>query len=281
MGTSAILSAWLQRREAAGAAVPHHFVHRQVIDWDQPERIAASLAAQIEAMFPALRDPEARPEGRLLELLVRVSRHLGAAGRLVILVDGLDETRAEPGDNPLPRFLPHEVPVGIRILCATRPTYPHLGWIEARSPAGRVDLDDGTWAASNEAVVRGFWDAVGPGYQRRARRRRDRSGSARRRGQAGRSRVAPASSPSTAVVIGLGLDVAAGAAAVLGEREPSAAARGASPAAAAYEASAATAPVARRCAASSTSQRGRPSPTGDSQPSPARAVTASAGTRAR
>jgi hypothetical protein len=39
MGKSAILSKWLDRREAAGAAVPHHFVRRQVIDWDQPERV--------------------------------------------------------------------------------------------------------------------------------------------------------------------------------------------------------------------------------------------------
>ena len=57
MGKSAILSKWLDRREAAGAAVPHHFVRRQVIDWEQPERIAASLAAQIEAMFPEQRLP--------------------------------------------------------------------------------------------------------------------------------------------------------------------------------------------------------------------------------
>jgi hypothetical protein len=164
MGKSAILSKWLDRREAAGAAVPHHFVRRQVIDWGQPERIAASLAAQIEAMFPEQRDAQAKPEGRLPELLGRVSKHLGA-GRLVIVVDGLDETRAEPGENPLPRFLPHVVPAGIRILCATRPTYPHLGWIEARSPARRVNLDDAQWALSNEALVRGFWEAVGSDYQ--------------------------------------------------------------------------------------------------------------------
>jgi len=94
-----------------------------------------------------------------------VSKQLGASGRLVVVVDGLDETRAEPGENPLPRFLPHVVPAGIRILCATRPTYPHLGWIEARSPARRVNLDDDRWASSNEAVVRGFWEAVGPDYQ--------------------------------------------------------------------------------------------------------------------
>ncbi len=165
MGKSAVLSAWLLRREAAGAAVPHHFVRRQVIDWDQPERIAASLAARIEVMFPELRDPAARPEGRLIELLGRVSKRLGPSGDLVVLVDGLDETRAEPGDNPLPRFLPHEVPAGIRLLCAMRPTYPHLSWIEARSPARRIDLDDRRWAASNAAVVRGFWEAVATEYK--------------------------------------------------------------------------------------------------------------------
>jgi WD40 repeat protein/nucleoside phosphorylase len=165
MGKSAVLSAWLARREAAQAQVPHHFVRRQVVDWDRPERIAASLAAQIEAMFADLRDDKATPEGRLPELLGRVSKRLGTPGRLVIVVDGLDEARAEPGENPLPRFLPHVVPAGIRILCATRPTYPHLGWIEARSPARRLNLDDAQWASSNEAVVRGFWGVVAPSYE--------------------------------------------------------------------------------------------------------------------
>ncbi|HWO19850.1 MAG TPA: WD40 repeat domain-containing protein, partial [Kofleriaceae bacterium] len=165
MGKSAALSAWLLRREGAGTVVPHHFVRRQVVDWDQPERIAGSLAAQIEALFPELRDPAARPEGRLIELLGLVSKRLGSSGELVVLVDGLDETRAEPGDNPLPRFLPHEVPAGIRLLCAMRPTYPHLSWIEARSPARRIDLDDRRWAASNAAVVRGYWEAVAAEYK--------------------------------------------------------------------------------------------------------------------
>ncbi|HWO25377.1 MAG TPA: AAA family ATPase [Kofleriaceae bacterium] len=164
MGKSAILAAWLLRREAAGAVVPHHFVRRQVADWDQPEVIAASIAAQIEAAYPDLCDSEAKPERRLLELLGRVSKQLGSSGRLVVVVDGLDETRAEPGDNPLPRFLPHVVPAGIRFLCATRRTYPHLGWLEARNPVRRLDLDAPRWAASNEAVVRGFWEAVASEY---------------------------------------------------------------------------------------------------------------------
>ncbi|TMQ27720.1 MAG: ATP-binding protein, partial [Deltaproteobacteria bacterium] len=164
VGKSAILSAWLARREQAGAIVPHHFIRRQVADWDQPEVIAASLAAQIEVAFPGLRDPEVKPERRLLELLGRVSRQLDPPNHLVIVVDGLDETRAEPGDNPLPRFLPHVLPAGIRLLCSTRPVHPHLSYLEARSPLRWLDLDDAAWAASNEAVVRGFWAAVAAAY---------------------------------------------------------------------------------------------------------------------
>jgi hypothetical protein len=164
MGKSAILAAWLARREDAGARVPHHLIRSQIADWDQPEVIAESLAAQTEAAFPQCRDPAAKPERRLIELLGRVSSRLDATERLVVVVDGLDETRAEPGENPLPRFLPQVVPAGIRFLCATRPTYPHLSWIEARSPR-RLDLDDARWAASNQAVVRGFWEAVAAEYE--------------------------------------------------------------------------------------------------------------------
>ena len=187
MGKSAILAAWLARHDAPGAVVPprgrrraaarrtrrrgpitlvpHHFISRQVDLWTRPEVIAASLAAQIEAAFPALRDPSASPESRLRDLLGRVSNQLTASQRLVVVVDGLDETRAEPGENPLPRFLPHAVPPGIRFLCSTRPTYPHLRWIEQRSPIRRLDLDSAQWASSNEAAVRGFWRAVGPDYR--------------------------------------------------------------------------------------------------------------------
>ncbi len=165
MGKSAVLAQWLARRQAAGAMVPHHLVRRQLANWDQPDVIAASLAAQIEARFPDLCDPGARPEARLIELLGRVSTRLGPSGDLVVMVDGLDETRAEPGENPLPRFLPPVVPDGIRILCAMRPTYPHLSWIEARNPARRIDLDDGRWASSNEAVVRELWEAAATEYQ--------------------------------------------------------------------------------------------------------------------
>ncbi len=177
MGKSAILATWLAKREAGGSAtpgpagpiattlVPHHFIRRQVADWDLPEVISASLAAQIEATFPALRDAGARPQSRLLDLLGRLSKQADATRPFVVVVDGLDETRAEPGENPLPRFLPHVVPPGIRFLCATRATYPHLRWIEQRSPVRSLDLDSPHWAASNETVVRGFWHAVAAEYR--------------------------------------------------------------------------------------------------------------------
>ncbi|HWO25713.1 MAG TPA: ATP-binding protein [Kofleriaceae bacterium] len=42
MGKSALLSAWLTRREAAGAAVPHHFIRRGEYDWDDPSKLASS-----------------------------------------------------------------------------------------------------------------------------------------------------------------------------------------------------------------------------------------------
>jgi hypothetical protein len=96
MGKSAILSAWLARRERDGAVVPYHLVRRQVADWDQPAVIAASLAAQIEAALPDCRDPAARPERRLLELLGRVSKQHGATRRLVVVVDASTRRSRSP-----------------------------------------------------------------------------------------------------------------------------------------------------------------------------------------
>jgi hypothetical protein len=96
MGTSAILSKWLDRREAAGAAVPHHFVRRQMIDWDSPSGSPPRSRRRSRRCSPAQRDARAKPEGRLPELLGRVSKHLGAWGRLVIVVDGLDRADDPP-----------------------------------------------------------------------------------------------------------------------------------------------------------------------------------------
>ncbi|WP_437616219.1 ATP-binding protein [Sorangium sp. So ce834] len=167
MGKSAILSRWLDVEEQRGHRAPHHFLRRDVMDWDRPEAVARSLSAQIEALYPAQKDPEARPESRLIELLARVSkRELVPRGeRLVLVVDGLDEARSDgAGQNPLPGFLPYALPPGVHALCASRPQYPHLGWLESRGNVRRIDLDAAEWTGSNAQACRAFWADQAPRF---------------------------------------------------------------------------------------------------------------------
>jgi hypothetical protein len=78
MGKSALLAAWLVRREEAGAPVPHHFIRRGQYDWDDPAKLVSSLVAQLEEAFPGVREPEGdsrwHPATRLGRALIRVSR---------------------------------------------------------------------------------------------------------------------------------------------------------------------------------------------------------------
>jgi hypothetical protein len=161
MGKSAILAAWLARREAAGAVVPHHFIRRGFYGWDEPPKIVRSLAAQIEVCYPAQCNLDTPPESRLVDLLSRVSaRELVPRGeRLVLLLDGLDEYDAPPGSHdPLAAFLPHALPRGIRFLCASRPRHPYLDALAARGgELVRLDLDDRLAASDNDATVLAFW----------------------------------------------------------------------------------------------------------------------------
>jgi hypothetical protein len=145
MGKSALLTTWLSRREEQGHRVPHHLLRRGVEDWDQPEVVKSNLAAQVEALFPEQKDPEARPVTRLRELLQRVSKQVlvPRQERLVLVVDGLDEVDAGAEDyNPLQRFLPHVLPPGVWMLCASRPMYPYLSWLESLDGVRTMDLDD-------------------------------------------------------------------------------------------------------------------------------------------
>src|SRR5512147_99153 len=113
MGKSALLAAWLARREAAGDVVPHHFIRRGEYDWDDPAKLAGSLVAQIEERFPQQRESEAdariHPAARLEAALRRVSENVLAprGERLVVLIDGLDEydpPASAPGRDPLAAF---------------------------------------------------------------------------------------------------------------------------------------------------------------------------------
>ncbi|WP_257461977.1 SIR2 family protein [Archangium lipolyticum] len=168
IGKSALLAEWIKRREQAGLPVPpHHFLRRGVDDWDRPEVVKRNLAAQVEMLYPELATPDARPESRLRELLQRISAKVlvPRQERLVLVVDGLDEVEEDSeGTNPLPRFLPHVLPPGVKVLCASRPTYPYLSWLEARESLRTIDLNGERWAGSNKKVVRQYWEHMAPGF---------------------------------------------------------------------------------------------------------------------
>ncbi|HEX2691618.1 MAG TPA: AAA family ATPase, partial [Kofleriaceae bacterium] len=171
IGKSALLAAWLARREKAGAAVPHHFIRRGAYDWDDPAKLVGSLVAQIEARFPELDEPDAdprmHPAARLDAALRRVSENeLTPRGeRLVVLIDGLDEydpPAGSPARDPLAAFLPHALPRGVSLVCASRHRHPYVDMLATRG-AVQLDLDnEGDFAADNEATVRAWWEQVAP-----------------------------------------------------------------------------------------------------------------------
>src|SRR6185436_785753 len=152
MGKSALLAAWLRHREAAGAIVPHHFIRRGEYDWDVPAKLVGSLVAQLEERFPELREPDAdarkHPAARLAAVLARVSANelVPRGERLVVLIDGLDEydpPAGTPASDPLAAFLPHALPRGVSLLCASRPRHPYVSSLEARDgELVQIDLDD-------------------------------------------------------------------------------------------------------------------------------------------
>jgi hypothetical protein len=172
MGKSAMLAAWLARREAAGAVVPHHFIRRGEYDWDDPAKLVGSLVAQIEGRFPGQRepvaDPREHPAARLLGTLMRISTNdlMPRGDRLVMLIDGLDEydlSAGSPTGDPLRAFLPHALPRGVSFLCASRPRHPYLSMLKARDGTHVwIDLDHPAYAADNAATVRAFWERAAP-----------------------------------------------------------------------------------------------------------------------
>jgi len=168
MGKSAVLAAWLARREAAGDVVPHHFIRRGWANWDDTEAMVGSLVVQIEARVPEAREPEGdarlAPAARLAAALQRVSeRALVPRGeRLVLLIDGLDEYDPRPGSlagDPLGAFLPYALPRGVSVFCASRPRHPYVDSLATRGVLVQIDLDDAQrFAADNAATVRAFWE---------------------------------------------------------------------------------------------------------------------------
>jgi WD40 repeat protein len=166
MGKSALLAAWLDRRERAGATVPHHFIRRAEYDWDDPVKLVGSLVAQLGRRFPDQREPVAdanmHPAARLEAALRRISANALAprSEQLVVVIDGLDEYDPPAdlrGRDPLAAFLPRTLPAGVRVLCASRPRHPYVDMLAARG-AVQLDLDDERgFGSDNAATVRAFW----------------------------------------------------------------------------------------------------------------------------
>ena len=160
-GKSAVLSQFIAAREKLGQQVPQHFLRRGVADWDYPYAVQLSLVTQIEALFPGSFNPDARPERRLVELLLRISnRHLiPSHKRLLLIVDGLNEAVAEGSDNPLPRFLPQALPPGVFVVGSIRSGHPYLSFFAERS-FRCIDLDRGV--DGKHRASQALWAYHGP-----------------------------------------------------------------------------------------------------------------------
>lgn len=158
IGKSAIVTRWVVGCEAAHELVFHHFIHTQQGDKVEPRVIARSLAIQIEKRFPHLRNPSARPEARLRELLAKVSvQELTPHGRrMVLVIDGFDE-RTSAGDvRDVLACLPR-APSAIRLLLAgrLRDRLRDLGGHFYQVTP--IDLDGPCFVADHEATVSDYW----------------------------------------------------------------------------------------------------------------------------
>lgn len=171
-GKSALLSKWLSQREQQGVLTPFHFIRRGVADWAESQTIQNSLAGQILRSFPQLHQLVTSlrigRDGLLSQFLVTLSEKVlkPSGRRLILVLDGLDEAHSpDSAENPLPRFLPSALPSCVIIVCASRPTHPHLSWIEARlDPVHRIALDSARFENSNERTCAALWQSYAPEF---------------------------------------------------------------------------------------------------------------------
>lgn len=157
VGKSAIMVHLLEKLKDRTA---FHFVRRGQGGQDRPEVVERSLCAQIKELFAEHLDADFKVPEQLADLLTQLSRRvLGPCNlRLLLMIDGLDELSLDnPNENPFTRFLPEELPKGVVVLCATRPSDLPQPWIHQRG-ARSVDLDSPTWLESNKNTIRIYWE---------------------------------------------------------------------------------------------------------------------------
>jgi WD40 repeat protein len=165
-GKSAILVAILNQleKECGAETVPYHFLRRGQGNWNEPDAVVRNLIARLERISTSTERSTAQGLERLYALLVAASAQYAANNRrLVLVVDGLDEAAVASGvQHVLGRFLPATLPDNVCILCASRPNYPELGWLDQRPGLRTIDLDQPPWLADNRSVVDAYWRKRGP-----------------------------------------------------------------------------------------------------------------------
>ena len=165
-GKSAILVGILNllEKEYGAESAPYHFLRRGQSNWNEPDAVVRNLTTRLERISTAAERSTAEGQERLYALLVAVAGQYAANNRRVVLVvDGLDEAAVASGvERVLGRFLPATLPENAFIICASRPNYPELGWLEQRSGLRTIDLDEPKWIADNRKVVDAYWRKRGP-----------------------------------------------------------------------------------------------------------------------
>jgi hypothetical protein len=158
-GKTAAVTSWVGQYRARAELVFCHFIRTQYGGRTEPRVIAGSLASQIEEHFPHLRNPRARPEVRLVELLGKVSaQELVPHGRrMVLVVDGLDERTSVAALRQVLSWLPR-APSGVRLLLVGRLRDRARDLEALCGTMVLVDLDDPAFAVDHEATVAGYWD---------------------------------------------------------------------------------------------------------------------------
>jgi WD40 repeat protein len=163
-GKSAILVAILNQHENEYGpdSAPYHFLRRDQGNWNEPDAVVNNLTARLERMSKFTRRSTAQGLERLNALLVAMAAQYATNNRrLLLIVDGLDEAPSGV-EHVLGRFLPAALPDNVFILCASRPNYPELGWLDQRPGLHTIDLDKPPWLGDNRVVVEAYWRKRGP-----------------------------------------------------------------------------------------------------------------------
>ncbi|MEV7022729.1 hypothetical protein [Kitasatospora sp. NPDC093558] len=124
-GKSTVLVAATDELRALGIAVIEHFYGAGPAERDEPDRVEASLLAQLSAEYPEFdevlaAEPESGPRdlGRVLHAMARTG--VLSARPLVVMLDGLVEDEyGRLGFAPLGR-IPEQLPDGVRCLLGVR-----------------------------------------------------------------------------------------------------------------------------------------------------------------